>query len=522
MKKISRLGLTILPMVLVNLMVTSCTAKPSEEHTVAAIMAEDVIIDAGLVQEKGQEEKKESIENPGQTFTSQKVLGLNARDAKAFGEAMQNAGWSPEVTCLGTYCDIGTRDHFETAATIVFLSGHGYVGNPNGFFRYSNLDAGLHKYVDRSDEQTEYYTHNDESVWPETEEYSHVVFCQQKQTTDWLVIAACNQLRADTRVSVFEAMNEPSDRPLKGVLGYGSYQGSNRDGLVLKKFVALCQNGAGKERVAHAWFAAHEAYAPTLSPRARVALRDGFQDATLTSQGAERKDSGNQIRLWWMSRGNVMPEANTDIPETVIIEIEVSAAANNLIAVTDIAVTDPGDIPGSQEQAVAAAEEDGRIPGDFQLYRTNTIIESDMDGENEVPAATLHTFARYIDGIRVSVDPEQGEYLSLLMDGTNSAELDLVARCQTEINIEGARMAARTDLLPKEEIVSLGLESSRQLQAEHYGYSPEELTLKSIEPVYVVPPSEPHKMVLAWNVIDDQGVYVIVDARSGEVLYWSD
>ena len=516
MKKISRLLLIILLMVMVNLVFTNCTIKPLEDNTAAEVSRY-----MDIVEEPIQDESEGVMEIPGRSFAAQKVLGLNAKDARAFGEAMQNAGWSPEITCLGNYCDIGTRDHFETAATIVFLSGHGYVGNPKGYFHYSNLDSEVHERVFRTDEGTEYYSYNNESVWSEMEEYCNVVSCQQKQITDWLVISACNQLRADTRVSVFEAMNEPSDRPLKGVLGYGSYQGSNRDELVLKKFVTLCLNGTGKERVAYAWFAAHEAYAPTLSPRVRVALRDGFQDGTLTSQGAGREDSDNQIRLWWMSRGDLMIQPNTDIPEEVVVEIEVSEAADNTIAITDVEITDQGDMLGSQEQAITAVEKDERIPTDFRLHRTNTIIESDMDGENEVPVATLHTFARYINGIRVSVDPEQGEYLNLLMDGTKSAEMDLVSRCQMEINIDGAKTAVKKDLLSKEEIVSLGLESSKQLQAENYGYAPEEVKLKSIEPVYVVSPSNPQKMVLAWNVIDNQMVYVIMDARSGEVLYWS-
>lgn len=515
MKKTSRLLLIALLMVLLNLIFTSCTTKLLEDNTAAKVNL-DVDITEGQIPG----ESEEVIEIPGRTFTAQKVLGLGAKDARAFGEAMQNAGWSPRVTCLGNYCDIGTREHFETAATIVFLSGHGYVGDPKGYFNYSKLDSKIHEKVSRTDEGTDSYSYHNESVWSEMEEYANVVSHQQKQITDWLVISACNQLRADTRVSVFEAMNEPSDRPLKGVLGYGSYQGSNRDELVLKKFVTLCLNDTGKERVAHAWFAAHEAYAPTLSARVRVALRDGFQDDTLNSEGAGREDTDNRIRLWWMSRGDLMTQPNTDIPEEVAVEIEVNDTAENTIALTDIEIADPSDIPGSQEQAITAVEKDERIPADFQLHRTNTIIESDMDGENEVPMATLHTFARYINGIRVSVDPEQGEYLNLLMDGSKSAELDLVSRCKMEINIDGAKMAARKDLLSKEEIVSLGLESSKQLQEENYGYAPE-VKLKSIEPVYVVSPSNPQKMVLAWNVIDDQMVYVIVDARSGEVLYWS-
>lgn len=515
MKKMHKLLPISIFVLLVNLIFTSCAPKQSTSDTV-----EEVSKDEDLMEE--QDESLKITEIPKESFAALKVLGLNAKDAKAFGETMQNAGWTPQVTCLGNYCDIGTRDHFETAATIVFLSGHGYVGNPNGYFEYSALEPEVHEDVSRSDRGTEYYTYEEQPVWSETEEYSSVVSYQQKQITDWLVMSACNQLRDDTRVSVFEAMNEPSDQPLKGVLGYGSYQGSNRDELVLEKFVTLCLNDSGKQRVAHAWFAAHEAYAPTLSPRVRVALRDGFQNATLTSQEAGSEDADNQIRLWWMSRGDLLTEPNTDIPEEVAVEIEVAKTAENTIAVSDIELVDPNDFLESQNQAIAAIENHNLIPTDFQLHRTNTMIESDMDGSNEVSVATLHTFARYIDGIRVSVDPEQGEYLNLLMDGTESAELDLVSRCQAEISIEGAEMAAKGDLISKEDIVTLGLENSKRLQEENYGYAPEELKLKSIEPVYVVSPSDPQKMVLAWNVLDDQLVYVIIDARSGEVLYWSD
>lgn len=403
----------------------------------------------------------------------------------------------------------------------MFLSGHGYVDDSTGFFLYSDLESKNHEHVLRNDESTEFYSYKNESVWSEREEFHNVVSNHQKQDTDWLVISACNQLRADTRVPVFEAMSEPSARPLKGVLGYGSYQGSSRDDLIMKKFVELCLNGTGKERVAHAWFAAHEVYDPSLSPRVRVALRDGFQDDTLTSQQANREDSDNPIRLWWMTRGELASQPNTDIPEEVAVEIAVNAAVENTILTTDIELAAPDDIAVSQEQAIKAIQNAESIPSDFQLHRTNTIIESDMDGQNEVPMATLHTFARYIDGIRVSVDPLQGEYLNLLMDGTKTGELDLSLRYPMEIDIDKAEKAVKKDLISKEEIIQLGLESSKQLQTEKHGYAPEEITLKSIEPVYVVSPSDPLKMVLAWDVVDDQMIHVILDARSGDVLYWS-
>lgn len=518
MKRLLRL-LLIVSMILINLFITSCAAKTAENNRAVDMSTDEVPV---IIIEKGVQDKSEKAnEIPGRTFTAQKVSGLSPMDARAFGEAMQNAGWSPRLTCRGNYCDIGTREHFETAATIVFLSGHGYVENSSGMFLYSNLDSKNHENVLQTGENTEYYTYNNQSVWSEMEKFCNVVSNQQKQETDWLVISACNQLRADTRVSIFQAMSEPSDRPLKGVLGYSSYQGSSRDDLIMKKFVELCLNGTGKERVAHAWFAAHEVYDPSLSPRVRVALRDGFQGDTLTSQGANSEDSDNQIRLWWMTRGDLISQPNTDIPEEVVVEVAVSDASENTILTTDIGLADPGDITGSQEQAIIAAEQEENIPSDFRLHRTNTIIESDMDGQNEVPVATLHTFARYIGGIRVSVDLLQGEYLNLLMDGTKTAELDLGLRCRVAINMDGAERAAKKDLISKEEMVLLGLASSKQLQTEKHGYAPEEIKLKAIEPVYVVSPSEPLKMVLAWDVVDDQMIHVILDARSGEVLYWS-
>lgn len=518
MKKIVRLLLIVL-MLLINLLITSCAAKTVEINTAVEVSIEEA--PAINIEDGVQDKTAEANKIAGRTFTAQKVSGLSAMDARSFGAAMQEAGWSPMVTCLGNYCDIGTRGHFETAATIVFLSGHGYVEDSNGLFLYSVLDQKIHEQVLRAGENTESYSFNNQSVWSEMEKFYEVVSNQQKQVTDWLVISACNQLRADTRVSIFEAMSEPSDRPLKGVLGYSSFQGSSRDDLIMKKFVELCLNGKGKERVAHAWFAAHEVYDPSLSPRVRVALRDGFKDDTLTSEGASSEDFDNRIRLWWMTRGDLILQPNADIPEEVVVEVAVSDAAGNTILTTDIELTDPDDIAGSQEQAIIAAEQAERIPSDFRLHRTNTIIESDMDGQNEVPVATLHTFARYISGIRVSVDPLQGEYINLLMDGTKTAELDLGLRFQTAINMDGAERAARKDLISKEEMVLLGLESSKQLQTEKHGYAPEEITLKSIEPVYVVSPSDPLKMVLAWDVIDDQMIHVILDARSGEVLYWS-
>ena len=64
--------------------------------------------------------------------------------------------------------------------------------------------------------------------------------------------------------------------------------------------------------------------------------------------------------------------------------------------------------------------------------------------------------------------------------------MDLVSRCQLEINIDGAKTVVKKDLLSKEKIVSLGLESSKRLQAENYGYAPEEVKLRSIEPVSIV------------------------------------
>ena len=44
--------------------------------------------------------------------------------------------------------------------------------------------------------------------------------------------------------------------------------------------------------------------------------------------------------------------------------------------------------------------------------------------------------------------------------------------------------------------------------------------LESAELVYVVSPTDSNKLVLAWEILDDQGNVSIVDAVNGRILTW--
>jgi|GEM_PF-2951189 len=455
---------------------------------------------------------------PAWSFSSIKVNGLNSADISGFGGAMAQGSWTPAITCVGDHCVVGSLAHLHTPATIVMVSGHGYVGD-KGYYMYSNLDEALHPLVDREGDRAEAFTYQGASVWDESEYFDELTAWHQQNATDWLVIAACNQLRSDTRGDIAAAMGRPAQRPLKGVLSYGDYSGTARDDLIMEAFARMCLRGAGQGKVATAWLAANDLYEPFMGTRARALVRDGFQTASLTSPFATAGDAGRALHMWRMGGVERVSTPLSTMPNRVAVTLTIQSPKNRG-EVVQVPTASPADTAACRAAASSGAAADMYIPRDFILHKTNTIYQGNADGQNEHAVALLATFSRSIDGIRVSTDPEYGEVINLIMDGTGAAEMDALLRNGSAISTQGAIMANAADLLSREAAILRGLTLSRQVQEAKRG-SPlgTALTLKAIEPVYVVSPQNPTQLVLAWDVMDDGYFSVVIDAQSGELLY---
>ena len=482
-------------------------------------------VSSGVTQVQVRTPSKAENEFPAHNFSAVMVGGVNSKDIVAFSKAMAENGWEPVTNCMGNYCDVGTNEHYKKGATFVFFSGHGYVDGSRGFFNYADLSQSLHTKVDRSIGRTDSYQYDGMNIWTETEYYCDMVENQQTQgLTDWIILAACNQLNLNTRGSIIDAMNTPSERPLKGVFSYNNLSGGNMDDYITAKFVQLCMNEGGQGKVAYAWFASHYLFAPFLTLRARAALRQGFQYGTLTSQMATAQDVNNEIKFWkFEENGNPMKYTEND-KQTIIGEILLNNTQNTtIISKMNTEIADPGNIELSKQQAADDVLRDARIPDDFKYYKTGCIIEMDDDGSNEKTVAALHTFARYVDNIRVSIDPTHGEYLNVVVDGTDKAEIDLVTYIPTHINLDDSNVVKkinRNKLISKDEIIDIGLKAIKRVQEDKKGYY-EDSKVKTAELVYVISPSSEDKLVLAWEIMDNNYAHATVDALNGSVLYWS-
>ena len=199
------------------------------------------------------------------------------------------------------------------------------------------------------------------------------------------------------------------------------------------------------------------------------------------------------------------------------------ASDSTIISMMDTEIIDPGDVTQARIEAVAAVGRDSRIPNDFQLYVTNSIIEMDYDGANEKIVATLHTFARYIDGIRVATDPSHGEYLNVIIDGTEKAEINLFYSNTSDVNPNDpsqVKIIPKTHLLSREKAIAIGLIEIQRTQEETRGYYDVQ-ELRSAELLYVKSKASPDRFVLAWEIIDTDFSQVVINALDGSTMYWS-
>ena len=321
---------------------------------------------------------------PEHTFSAIKVSGLSPKDIIGFSGAMSANGWEPVVTCMGDYCDIGTEEHIHKGATIVLISGHGYIGGATSSYDSSYLAEAVHSNVNRSSGRTESYKYGTSGIWRQGGKYNDMVASHQAQeATDWIVMAACSQLSLDTKESIIDAMHTPSGRPLKGVLAYGAMSGGNIDGALLDKFVQLCMNSDGFGKVASAWFAAHQVYDPFLAVRARAALRKDFQNSTLTDQTADAQSAQNDIRFWKLTESSAPIKYPGHDASTIASEILVNREALTTVSRVNIEPFDTTDAEQSKLHSSEAVELDSRVPNDFRLHTTARIIEMDYDGANE-------------------------------------------------------------------------------------------------------------------------------------------
>jgi len=424
------------------------------------------------------------------TYSAVKVQGLNSRDVKAFGREMVVQGIKPIISCKSTYCDIGTREHVLAEANIVFLTGHGYVENGEGQLYCSGVEQ----------ESLFVFKREDGYDMGEYIPYKDVVLAHQQNATDWLALAACNQLRRDTREGVLAAMEADSGHPLKGVLAYGNYSGTERDDLIMTKFARLCGSGVG---VANAWFAAHEICDPFLAIRTMAALREGHQNDALTDSPAQNAP------LCLRQIGEAAyHDVTAATPERLAVEIPLGGPS--VLTVEKIEIPDD---KANDPLAFAAAS----LPGDFVRYKTNFISESGAQGDYAATVGGIYSYVRRIEGIRVAETAQNGEYACIILTGDKTADVIMEIRAPGAIDTVGLEKTARNTLISREEAMDIGLEALRVKRELE-----EPPQFNAAEMIYALHPQDRRKLALCWKITDVDYIYAVLAADSGEVLYYSE
>jgi hypothetical protein len=113
--------------------------------------------------------------------------------------------------------------------------------------------------------------------------------------------------------------------------------------------------------------------------------------------------------------------------------------------------------------------------------------------------------------------------MNIIIDGTRQAEMDMEIHHSTRIDTGDpgqVRIIQTDELLPKDKVIEIGLKEIQRTQEERRGHY-DTTQLRSAELVYVMSKTAPDRLVLAWEVTDNQFAQVVINALDGSSMYWS-
>lgn len=459
------------------------------------------------------------------------ALNTNEDDAYYFATAMQSNGWTPTITCrYSRYCRVGTCDHLQNAnATIVYWSGHGL---DDGTFSYYTTPLAYHNY-DRTHAQiVDGYVNYTEST---RKYYDYVKPLQTNSKTDWVVLASCNQMTTSTsRGKYKDILTTKSARPMKGILGYGAgaLAPDGTDNSIAQEFVRLCFDTSGRRRTTYAWLQANTKYG-YYNPTALI--RADRIDDTLTSSAVPSNIGSTTtptIKYLYYDANKVL--------QTETASLSVDLTTNSLTAdnvndndsvVSEITLTNDqieGNITDEKgknklyssgsnviEDAQLVVNDTNIISSDFKPFMELT-LNSEEDGNKEVMESTV-LFARYINGIRVSVLPGKGEQVFVTMspDGYTEMSYSIQKRFTLDQTKKSGTMVQKKDIIPQEKAIEKALEKASKITERYLG----DVAIENTDLVYVIAPQK-DKLVLAWETLDNYGNYTYVNAVNGQEIVW--
>lgn len=164
-------------------------------------------------------------------------------------------------------------------------------------------------------------------------------------------------------------------------------------------------------------------------------------------------------------------------------------------------------------KAQSLALKSGIINNEYKPYR-KLELNSKSNGISDVIETTI-IFARYINGIRMSVLPDKGEQVLVSISDDGKAEISYSIQKQlNEISFNEFDYKNSNQIITREKAIEISL-NNVTVTNDCLG----DVSNESAELVYVIHPNG-REIILAWETLDNYGNYEYIDALSKEIIKW--